>query len=202
MVTFSVPTRKDAAGRFVFRVSARAVLLAGSRHGTVTGETAAALVSRLTEAGFGFLVGCASGIDAAFRTTVSQNADARETAFIACAFPRRAHENEEAGLTAGLVVPQGLSAAAALHRRTVWLVKRSVMLVLFPDDPRTGRWGRGSGLAFRSALLQLKPVFVVTARRPAESAHYRVIPDTLYGLVDGYWVVPHPTAFGTCDEEV
>jgi len=202
MVTFHVPTRKDTAEKLLFRVPARAVLLAGSRHGTVPAQTAAALVRRLSQSGFGFLVGCAGGIDAAFRSAVGRNALARETAFIACAFPRRVHENEAAGLTAGLVVPQGMSAAAALHRRTVWMVKRSVMLILFPDDPATGRWGRGSALAFRSSLLQLKPVFVVTARRPAASAHYRVVPDSLYGLVDGYWVVPHPTAFGTCDEEV
>jgi hypothetical protein len=202
MVTFSVPTHCDAADRLVFRVPARAVLLAGNRHGTLPQETAAALVHRLNQSGFGFLVGCAPGIDRCFRSAVSHNPDARETAFIACAFSGRVGENEAHGLTAGHVVPDGLSAAASLHRRTVWMVKRSVLLILFPDDPETGRWGRGSGLAFRSALLQLKPVFVVTKRRPAKSAHYRVIPDRLYGLVDGYWVVPHPTSLGTCDEEV
>lgn len=202
MVTFTVPTQSGASDRLVFRVPARPVLIAGSRHGVVRPQTASSLVSRLAHSGFGFLVGCAPGIDAAFRDAVSRNADARETTFIACAFSSRVRENEASGLTAGLVVPDGLSAAARLHRRTVWAVKRSVMLILFPDDPASGRWGRGSSLAYRSALLQLKPVFVSSTRRPEESTHHRVIPDRLYGLVDGYWVVPHPTERGTCDEEL
>lgn len=201
MVTFHVPTHSPTADCLVFRVPARAVLVAGSRHGQLPEALAAALVERLSDQGFGFLVGCAPGIDAAFREAVSRNDHARETCFIACAFPARVRQSESQGLTASVVVPDGLSAAAALHRRTVWLVKRSVLLILFPDDPATGRWGKGSRLAFRSALLQLKPVYVVTATRPADSPHYRVIPDSLYGITDGYWVVPHPTERGTCDEE-
>ncbi len=97
--------------------------------------------------------------------------------------------------------PDGLSAAAALRRRTLWMVKRCELLILFPDDPQTGRWGKGSRLASQAALFQLKPVFVVTAKRLADSPHHRIIADSFFGVTDGYWAVPHPTEFGTCDEE-
>ena len=201
MVTFQVPTGNTAARRLVFRVPERAVLVAGSRHGAVPPQMARDLVEHLCQAGFGLLVGCAPGIDASFRQAVSRNQEARDISFIACAFPGRVGQSESAGLTASVVVPEGLSAAAALRRRTLWMVKRSVLLILFPDDSQTGRWGKGSRLAFHAALFQLKPVFVVTAKPPTDSPHYRVIPDSFYGIVDGYWVVPHPTEFGTCDEE-
>ena len=201
MVTFHVPTHSQAADALVFRVPARAVLFAGSRHGRLPHSLATDLVDHLTDAGFGFLVGCAPGVDAAFREAVSHNTEARQTTFIACAFGNRVRQSEKQGLTASVVVPDGLSAAAALRRRTLWMVKRSVLLILFPDDPASGHWGKGSRLAFHAALFQLKPVFVVTVKRPADSPHYRVIPDSFYGVMNGYWVVPHPTELGTCDEE-
>ncbi len=91
------------------------------------------------------------------------------------------------------MVPEGLSPKAALRRRTLWLVKRSCLVVLFPTDPYTGQWGKGSKLVYRSALDQLKPVFVVCPSPPKSSDHRRVIGSCLYG-VEGYWVVP-------CDEE-
>ena len=201
MVTFHVPTKTGAEDRLVFKVPERAVLVAGSRHGIVAPQTAAGLVAHLCKAGFGLLIGCAPGIDECLRNAVSRNEDARETSFIACAFAGRVRQSEEAGLTAGVVVPDGLSAAASLRRRTLWMIKRSVLLILFPDDPATGHWGKGSRLAFQAALFQLKPVFVVTKKRPADSPHHRIIPDSFFGVIDGYWAVPHPTELGTCDEE-
>ncbi len=195
MVTFQVPTHNTAEHRLVFRVPERAILVAGSRHGAVAPQTAAGLVEHLSHAGFGLLVGCASGIDASFRQAVSRNEEARETSFIVCAFASSLAENESAGLTAGVVVPDGLSAAAALRRRTLWMVKRSVLLILFPDDPETGRWGRGSRLAFQAALFQLKPVFVVTGKRPADSPHHRVIPDSFFGIIE--WILGCAAPHGT-----
>jgi hypothetical protein len=201
MVTFHVPTANTAEDRLVFSVPERAILVAGSRHGIVAPQTARELVDHVSRAGFGMLIGCAPGIDASFRQAVSCNEEARETSFIACAFASRLAENESAGLTASVVVPDGLSAAAALRRRTLWMVKRCVLLILFPDDPATGRWGKGSRLAFTAALFQLKPVFVVTSKRPLDSPHHRIIADSFFGVMDGYWAVPHPTELGTCDEE-
>jgi len=201
MVTFQVPAHNTVSDRLVFQVPARAVLLAGSRHGSVLRRVTDDLVEHLCRADFGLLIGCAPGIDECFRKAVCRNAAAREMSFIACAFDSRRRQNEAAGLTASVVVPDGLSAAAALRRRTLWMVKRSVLLILFPDDPATGRWGKGSRLAFQAALFQLKPVFVVTAKRPPDSPHHRIIADSFFGVMDGYWAVPHPTELGTCDEE-
>jgi hypothetical protein len=73
---------------------------------------------------------------------------------------------------------------------------------LFPDNPETGRWGGGSTLAFRTALYNLKPVFVVTDHPPKRSEHYLLRRSSLFGVVDGWWVVPHPVEDGgTCDEQ-
>jgi hypothetical protein len=82
------------------------------------------------------------------------------------------------------------------------MVKRAEFVVLFPDDPLTGHWGRGSTLAFRAATEQLKPVFVVSSTPPPRSPIYRVVPTRLFDVANGYWAVPHPTADGTCDEEM
>ncbi len=125
------------------------MLVAGSRHGSVAQETAGRLVEHLCKAGFGLLVGCAPGVDECFRHEMGRNATARETSFIACAFADRVGQSEDAGLTASVVVPDGLSAAAALRRRTLWMVKRSVLLILFPDDPATGRWRRAAVWRFK-----------------------------------------------------
>ncbi len=72
---------------------------------------------------------------------------------------------------------------------SVWL-RIARYLVLFPDNPRTGAWGRGSSLAFRTATQQHKRVFVVTGIPPVGTRHTRVIPALLFAVVSGYLVVP------------
>ncbi len=99
------------------------------------------------------------------------------------------------------VTAEGFQPKVALRQRTLWMVKRAGLLVLFPDDPATGTWGRGSTLAFRAAVDQRKPVFVVTRNPPAQSPSYRLVPARLWDLVDGYWVFPHPTASNVRDTE-
>ena len=162
MVTFTVAGSSSGETALEFRVHERAVMLAGSRNGYVDPDLAGRLVGELASRGFSLLVGCATGVDACFRLTIAEHPHWSETAFVACAFADRIRANESRGLFASVVVPEGLSRAAALRRRTLWMVKRAEMLVLFPDDPMTGRWGRGSTLAFRAATEQLKPVFVVS----------------------------------------
>ena len=86
------------------------------------------------------------------------------------------------------VVPKGLSPAAALHRRTVWMARRASVLVLFPIDPHTGGWGKNSTLAFNAALYNPKPVFVVAS--------------SLCDVVSGFWVLPYPDQKGgVCGDE-
>ena len=190
-------------GRDIFRfaVNGGAVLFAGSRHGTVIQRICLSLIQGLGDPGFSFLVGCAPGVDESFRKVLAVSRF-RTNTFVGCAFGSRTRQVEaNDGLTAHLVVPAGLSAKAALRRRTLYLVKRCCMAVIFPVDPTTGSWGRGSTLAFRATLQQLKPVFVVADRAPESSEHYRVLKAQLCG-VSGYWAVPHPIYDGgPCDEE-
>ena len=199
MVSFSVPVRGGRA-EFRFSVQRLGVLFAGSRNRKVPEEVCRALISGLAGDGFSFWVGCASGVDRCFREALSESAYT-DRVLVGCAFRRRVRALSNYGLSASVVVPQGLSPKAALRRRTLWLVKRACMVVLFPEDPATGQWGKGSRLVFRAALDQLKPVFVVCSSSPKGSDHYRVIGSCLYG-VEGFWVVPHPVSDGgPCDEE-
>jgi hypothetical protein len=201
-ITLEAPLSLTGQGPLRFRIPARSALLAGSRNGFIEPEEADRIVTALGSAGFSFLVGCATGVDACFRLTLAEHPDLAETTFVACAFENRLRASESRGLFASVVVPQGLSPAAALRRRTLWMIKRVSLLVLFPDNPLSGRWGRGSTLAFRAATEQLKPVFVVSRKRPPAALHYRVVASRLFETADGWWAVPHPVAAGTCDEEV
>lgn len=167
-----------------------AVAFAGSRNGRLPAHTATALVEEFLRLGFGLLAGCAPGIDRCFRTAFHTVPDAAGRAIVACAFDSRARRLAVGEVFTGVVVPDGLSAAAALHRRTVWVVAHCALLLLFPDDPHTGRWGRGSRLAFEVARAHLKPVFLSTARPPEPSPVESIRPARLFGVVDGYWVVP------------
>jgi hypothetical protein len=204
MLTITLETAAEGspATPLELRIPARAALVAGSRNGFVDPEAAQRIVTTLGAWGFSFLVGCATGVDCCFRLTLAADPHLAESTFVACAFADRLRSSESRGLHASVVVPEGLSRAAALRRRTLWMVKRAELVVLFPDDPLTGRWGRGSTLAFRAASEQLKPVFVVSATSPPRSLDYRVIASTLFDAADGFWAVPHPVAAGTCDEEV
>ena len=199
MVSFIVPVG-GGGPEFRFSVDELGVLFAGSRHGEVPQAVCRPLIGGLARDGFSFWVGCASGVDRSFRKALSTSEYA-DRVFVGCAFGRRVRSLSNYGLFASVVVPKGLSPKAALRRRTLWLVKRSCLVVLFPEDPTTGEWGKGSKLVYRSALDQLKPVFVICPSFPKGSDHYRVIGSCLYG-VQGYWVVPHPiTEGGPCDEE-
>ena len=125
----------------------------------------------------------------------------REEVFVGCAFGRRTMRCRAEGLFASTVVPEGIPPKAALARRTLWLVKRSSVVVLFPERPTDGQWGPGSRHVFRSALYHLKPVFVAASRPPAAPAYCRVAAADLFATVAGYWVVPHTFCDGFCDDE-
>ena len=200
MVTFTVPAHNRQQA-LCFRVPSLSVAFAGSRHLHLPQSVCRSLVDACAHLDFSFYVGCASGVDGCFRSALASSPAAEKT-IVACAFPQRARRFSVGSLYATTVVPQGLTAKAALHRRTVWMVRRCSLLVLFPDDCETGRWGGGSTLAFRTALYNLKPVFVVTDYPPKRSEHYLLRRSSLFGVVDGWWVVPHPVEDGgTCDEQ-
>ena len=75
--------------------------------------------------------------------------------------------------------------------RTLWLVKHSSVVVLFPERPTDGQRGPGSRHVLRSALYHLKPLIVVASRPPPAPAYCRVVASDLFATVQGYWVVPH-----------
>jgi hypothetical protein len=205
MITFTVPVKtkrsQEAGKHFRFSVPKRGVVLAGSRNLNLPQDHCSSMVDAFGNLGFSFFVGCAAGVDRSFRKALAASTWNDKT-LVACAFKSRTTEKYSFGLYASKVVPDNLTPRAALHRRTVWMVKRCCMVLLFPEDPQNNSWGKGSSLAFRTAMYHLKPVFVVTLKPPKESIHYRVISADLFGLVSGYWVVPHPyEEGGTCDEE-
>ena len=162
---------------------------AGSRYGTVAQNTCHQLLSSFSRRGFSFLVGCAPGIDESFRTALA-GSESRSRSTVHCAFPSRKHAVDRAGLKAVCTVSGAPSAAAALHRRTVSMVSRCTHLVLFPDNPKTGAWGKGSRLAFKTAVKSNIPVFVHTATPPPATTQYHVTPASLFNVLSGYWVVP------------
>jgi hypothetical protein len=54
----------------------------------------------------------------------------------------------------------------------------------------------------RSALANLKPLFIVGERRPVVPAAYHVLPADLFAAVRGCWVVADPYGDGgTCDDD-
>lgn len=199
MVRFRVSAAGSRKG-LRFAVQEAGVLVAGNRNRELPQPVCRDLVEGLGEQGFAFLVGCAPGVDRSFRQALSESRYAEST-LVACAFRSRVRALSSYGLASCWVVPPGLSPKAALRRRTLWLVKRCCLAVLFPEDPYSGQWGPGSRLVYRTCLDQLKPLFVASSEAPRETEHVRVAGSTLYGVA-GFWVVPHPIEDGgPCDDE-
>ena len=162
---------------------------AGSRNGTVKQTVSGALVATFAELGARFLVGCAPGIDRCFRTVLAASSASAIRSTVHCAFPSRLQAVRQEGLYGVCLVAGAPSAEAAFHRRTVAMVSACSLLVLVPDDPTTGSWGRGSRLAFTTAVQRHIPVFVVTVIPPLCSQKYAVEKGSLFGIVSGYRVV-------------
>jgi hypothetical protein len=204
MVTFTIPLKEKQKGKkqvFSFSVNAQSVMLAGSRNLELPPTLCRSLVNKLYLQGFGFFIGCGGGVDRCFRQALIYYPYYKRT-FMACAFHARTTPEHTLGLFASVVVPEKIPYKAALARRTVWMARRCEILVLFPTDPQTKRWGKGSTLAFNTATLNLKPVFVVSDSTPPESPVYNVFAASLFDLISGFWVVPHPyKSGGTPDDE-
>ena len=184
-----------------FSVADRMFRMAGSRHLNVAERTCRDVLEGFHNLGFHFFVGCARGVDESFRKALSDSPFQKD-GYVACAFNRRAHQARYMGLRAFKVVPEGLHPKAALRRRTLWMVKRCSLVVLFPESPYDGKWGLGSHLVFRASMYHLKPVFVVTRQTPKGSVHYRVAESDLFAVLRGYWIVPHTLEEGgLCDDE-
>ena len=180
MILFSIPV-KD--GFFSFNVDNGSVLFAGSRYSKLDPKVTKGLVDRFGRLGFSFLTGCANGVDESFRLALSES-DYTDSTTVACAFEERTYKLK--GIFSLFVVPSGLKPKVALAKRTLWMTSRCSLLVLFPSDPM----GKGSALAFKSAIYNNKPVFVVTETKPEETDLFSVYKSNLFGIVDGYWCIP------------
>ena len=180
-------------------VAGHPVLLARSRHGKVPDELCQAVIQQFHHLGFHFYVGCARGIDRCFRQALAES-PFRKDGFVACAFAARVRQSRSLGLFAQVVVPPHLPPKAALARRTLWMVRRCSLAVLFPDGQYDRNWGKGSRLVFRACMSRLKPVFVANQNPPPiTDAHYQIVQGKLFELVSGYWAVP---AGGQCGDEL
>ena len=199
MVSFQIPVRTGQAGErkegFRISVAQQPVVFAGSRYGKVPRKVCSELIEGFDRLGFSFLVGCAEGVDRSFREALT-GSEYRDKSMVACAFGRRERKVRKQGLFAQVVVSSGLTPKAALHRRTLWMVCRCGLIVLVPENPFDHSWGKGSQLVFRSAMYQMKPVFVVSLRPHKPSVHYRLLSARLFELVEGYWVVPSDGRYG------
>jgi hypothetical protein len=167
----------------------RVVGFGGCRRGHTEIGVSTTVVAAVSRRGFRIVVGCACGIDRCFRDAVVE-LSLSERCRVHCAFQSRAREAEALGLKSVCRVADIPSPAAALHWRTVLMVRECSLLVLFPDDPTAGTWGRGSRLAFNTAIQDHIPVFVVTAIPPLGTRQLRVREGSLFGVIDGHWVIP------------
>ena len=197
MFKFSIPLHDNGGKRFfTFSVEPKRLLFAGSRNITLSSQVCSDLISQFGKLGFTFLTGCAKGVDESFRHAFAES-EYKDNSMVACAFRDRAESLK--GVYPLYVVPDGLPPKVALAKRTLWMTSRCSLLILFPSDPI----GRGSALAFKSAIYNNKPVFVVTSTRPADSDLYSVYPSSLFGVVEGYWCIPPVYAdTGLCYEAV
>ena len=138
-----------------FPLHPQVVAFAGSRHGSLPDPVTEAVVNVFYAFDFTFLTGCASGIDGCFRRVLRHRPYTKRS-MVACAFESRARRFDSRGLAEFAVVPDGLSPAAALHRRTVWMVRNCGLLVPFPADPVFGHWGKGINPRVPHGGLQLE----------------------------------------------
>ena len=99
--------------------------------------------------------------------------------------------------------PAFSSSLSCESEKRIWTNFRIISIYLGEStDPTIDRWGPGSRLVFRAAMYHLKPVFVAAQDPPPESVHYRLLPADLFGVLRGYWAVPHPFGDGgPCDDE-
>ncbi len=193
MVTFSIPHDREF---FNFSVENGRVLFAGSRNMSISHQVCNDLISAFGHLDFSFLTGCASGVDESFRKALAES-EYKNSSIVACAFKKRAESLK--GVYPLYVVPDGLSPKVALAKRTLWMTARCSLLIFFPSEPI----GRGSALAFKSAIYNNKPVFIVSKTKPKESSLYTVYSSSLFGVVEGFWCIPPVYAdTGLCYEVV
>jgi hypothetical protein len=184
MTMFSIPYQSNGKNAFYdFTIERDCVLFAGSRHLSVNRQVCNDLINRFGKLGFSFVTGCAKGVDESFRLALADT-DYKDLTTVACAFESKV--KKYLGAFKLYAVSKTLPPRTALAKRTLWMTSHCSMLVLFPSVPI----GKGSALAFKSAVKNKKPVFIAVDKKPTESKYYRVFKSSLFGVVNGYWCIP------------
>jgi hypothetical protein len=173
-----------------FQVPKAPILFAGRSNQVLDQRKSNLLVQGFHHAGFSCATGCATGVDESFRKAFSVEFSEATPDLVACAFEKRTLESQELGIPCSYVAKSYMYPHEALRHRTMWLVKQCSLLVLFPDDPKTGTWGKGSRLAFHTAKRLGKPSFVVSAKPPLDDQETITQEANLFGLFWGTWVIP------------
>ena len=164
MISFHVPlSMKEEGGGvkefFSFPLQkGSTVCFAGSRNQTVSSQVCRDLVSGFGRLGFSFIIGCANGVDASFRSALAES-EYKDKSFVACCYSYRVPKIS--GLSCGLVVPEEVHPRSAPRVRTLYMVDRCDLAVVFADDPKSDTWGKGSTVCINACIKQGKPVFVV-----------------------------------------
>ena len=123
---------------------------AGSRHFTPSSELCSGFVEAFAAKGCSFAVGCADGVDAAFRRVLAESFYNRTVCFRA--FSSRDCDGLSVVFTSLLYLPPH----AALSVRTNRLVQHISHMVLFPGD-----WGKGSRLCLKLCAKRSLPLLLV-----------------------------------------
>ena len=167
---------------FSFKVEPNAVLFAGSRNKYSPFRSCSDLIKRIRRARI-FIHHRLCQRSRRIIPNALLKSEHKAKAVVACAFKDRADKLK--GLLPLFVVPDNLPPRAALAKRTLWMTSRCSILILFPSEPI----GKGSALAFRSAILNNKPVFIAQYKTSGKQSLYSD-PSNLFGVVDGFWCVP------------
>jgi uncharacterized protein (DUF608 family) len=129
-----------------------------------------------------------NGVDASFRSVLIES-DYKDKSLCAVAYPYRLKKITD--LPVKLVVPDTVHPRSAPRVRTLWMTEVADIAVVFPDDPVSNDWGKGSTVAINAMIKQGKPVFVATGKKPFNNSMVKVLPTSLFGVVKGYFIVPH-----------
>lgn len=184
LFSFFLPLREHGReGEFYsFDIERKVILFGGSRFYSVSPRVTSDLLSIFGSLGFSFITGCAKGVDESFRKAFLESSH-KDRTLVACAGKKKADTFK--GIHALYVIPSHIPPNKALAQRTLWMVNRASMTILFPSSPM----GKGSSLAFYSSVNKGKPVFIVDCK-PDDSPDYRIYPSSLFGIVSGFWCIP------------
>ncbi len=184
MAMFSIPYQSNGKKRFFdFTIPHDCVLFAGSRHLSIDRQVCNDLINEFGSLGFSFLDGCAKGVDESFRDALAES-DYADLTTVACAFNSKV--KKFLGAFKLYAFKEDLPPRVALAKRTLWMTSNCSLLILFPSIP----FGKGSSLAFKSALKSKKHVFVVLDKELSLPENYKVFKSSLFGIVNGYRLIP------------